>query len=440
MEWEALKKVGIFDLLSPLGKRIVLPQGIFYWSGRAKKEAKINATIGTAMGYENEFLDPADFTGDGSAFVTFHLPALRRCFSGLGSEEIFPYAPIAGIPELRDAWRDWINFKAGKTLPLTRPIIGPGITGTLHLALRLFVGEGGSVVSPDRFWGNYNNIVQRNIGARFTTFPFYDGTGFNLTGLRSTLEHELQDNPSAVLLLNFPNNPTGYSPTGRELAEIPRIIHEVLEKYDKWIVVLTDDAYEGFSYEPDVPGRSVFYDLAGTHPKLLAVKLDGISKELLFYGARIAAMTFALHPSIMEPSVEAELENKVSGIIRSTVSNSPRPLQHMVLKVLKDRDRLLRDRARVIEVLRNRYALTSKELRRLDGTRARVLPFNSGFFCFADLVGIKPAEIAEKLLREYKTGIIPIDTPGNGGIRIAFCSTPEGQIPILVENIRKALA
>ena len=50
MDFPALKQVGALDFLSEYGKTIYNPTGIFYWSGRAKAEAKINATIGFRYG------------------------------------------------------------------------------------------------------------------------------------------------------------------------------------------------------------------------------------------------------------------------------------------------------------------------------------------------------------------------------------------------------
>ena len=108
MEFKALEKVGFDTLMSDFGKRIFLPQGIFYWSGRAKKEAKINATIGTAKAKQSDLYDDGD-----DSFVTCHLPSMKKFFPDMGSEQIFPYAPIAGYPAFRQAWKKYLLFKAG---------------------------------------------------------------------------------------------------------------------------------------------------------------------------------------------------------------------------------------------------------------------------------------------------------------------------------------
>ena len=441
MEFEALNKSGITNLLSALGRSIFLPQGIFYWLGRAKKEAEINATIGSARGPESEIVDGAP-----DDVVTFYLPSLGKYFGGMTSEETFAYAPILGLPDLRAAWRDWILRKAGdqgdRIAPcLTLPVITPGITGGLHVAAKLFVDRDEVVVSPDRLWGNYNNIVERNIGGRIETFPFFDGEAFNVKGMRRKLVDTLADQPKAVLMLNFPNNPVGFSPPKASVAAIIEALVDVVEETSKALVVVVDDAYESYVYDDEALGRSIFPELCDCHRRVLPIKLDGASKEFLFYGGRVGALTLGL-PSGLDvdrEALQAELDNKLSGVIRSTVSNCARPVQSAILKALGDLDTVLAERQRVIDVLGGRARLLRAELAKADLPQLKVLPFNAGFFCFCDVEGIAASKLADRLMTTYKTAVVPTESGKINGIRIAFCSVPEAQIPKLVKNLAKAV-
>ena len=61
--------------------------------------------------------------------------------------------------------------------------------------------------------------------ARIATYPFYKGSGFNTEGFARALEEESRGRDKIVVLLNFPNNPTGYMPTpaeGKALVEALR--------------------------------------------------------------------------------------------------------------------------------------------------------------------------------------------------------------------------
>jgi aspartate/tyrosine/aromatic aminotransferase len=152
MEFKALEKVGFDRLLSAFGNRIFLPQGIFYWSGRAKKEASINATIGTAKAKKGEIYGDNDET-----FITCHLPSVKKYFPELSSEDIFPYAPIPGHPGFRAAWMKYLLYKAGDRADaiqdnLTLPIAACGITGALHIVLKMFADVDEPVVCPEKRW------------------------------------------------------------------------------------------------------------------------------------------------------------------------------------------------------------------------------------------------------------------------------------------------
>jgi len=137
MEFEALEKVGALDLLSPWGKRMHLPAGIFHWSGRAKAEADINATIGTAKGKAD-----AIYGSGGDKKMTMALPSMRKSVPDLDPEKIFPYAPDRGLPDFCAGWRSWILRKAGEHAAALDPVLGqcqvtPGITGGLHNCLKI---------------------------------------------------------------------------------------------------------------------------------------------------------------------------------------------------------------------------------------------------------------------------------------------------------------
>ena len=442
MDWDALKKSGLMNLLSSFGKAISLPQGIFHWTSRAKKEADINATIGCAFGPESEIVD-----GASDKPVTFYLPSLQRWFGKLKSEETFPYAPVLGLAGLRTAWRDWILRKSGdlreRVEPcLTLPAITPGVTGAIHIAAKLFVDRDEAVVSPDRLWENYENVVERNVGGRIEVFPFFDGDRFNVRGMHRKLLDTLSSQPKAVLMLNFPNNPVGYLPKKDVVAQLVAALVEVVEGTDKWLVVLVDDAYEGYSYDPEAAGRSIFADLCGAHRRILPIKLDGAAKEFLFYGGRMGALTFGLPPhlDVDRKLLQSEFDNKLGGIIRSTVSNCPLPTQSAILKALGRMDEVLAQRQRVVEVLARRAHRLQEEMAKVHLPQLRMLPFNAGFFCFCDIEGVSANKLADHLMTKYKTGVVPSEGGKINGIRVAFCSVPEKDIPRLVSNIASAIA
>ena len=81
---------------------------------------------------------------------------------------------------------------------------------------------------------------------------------FNAEGLRQALLSQ-KDKGKAIVLLNFPNNPTGYTPGAQEAA-IVSAIQEAAEAGMN-IVVVTDDAYFGLFFEDSL--KESLFGLAG---------------------------------------------------------------------------------------------------------------------------------------------------------------------------------
>ncbi len=83
------------------------------------------------------------------------------------------------------------------------------------------------------------------------------------------------------------------------------------------LVVVADDAYFGLFYGEEVAQESLFARLAGCHPRLLAVKVDGPTKEKFVWGFRTGMLTFAATAAGDADALYKALETKAAGAIRS---------------------------------------------------------------------------------------------------------------------------
>ena len=134
-------------------------------------------------------------------------------------------------------------------------------------------------------------------------------------------------------MLNFPNNPTGYSATEAELDQIAAVLREAAED-GRNLVVVTDDAYFGLFYGEDVAQESLFARLAGCHERLLAVKVDGPTKEQFVWGFRMGMLTFGSRAFHSDDALYQALEKKTAGAIRSAVSNCSHVAQSVLAKAM----------------------------------------------------------------------------------------------------------
>jgi len=456
MKFNYIQKTPLYDSFSEIGKRIFLPEGIFHWSGRAKKEAELIGTIGTAYGFEKDFIE-----GGSSDWLPCYLNEIAE-YTSLNVKQIVPYASIGGLIEIREIWKDWIIRKANydkekeKDLLLrlesyiTTPVITAGVTNGIYHSCSLFLNSGEIIIAPNKRWGNYDNIIEKFIGAKIKSFEFFKDQNINLEGLESAINEVAKIQEKIVIILNFPNNPTGYVPLKKEVNEIVSLLREQQKNQEKPILVIVDDAYEPYVYSNEASNRSIFYDLHQLDENVIPIKLDGITKELLMYGGRIGFMTFGLKPSWVKndeelESLKSEIHNKLEGFNRATISNCNHFYQSITQKLFKEKgiEKFLSSRKKVNDLLKKRYEKINSELIKINNPDISIDPNSGGFFLFLNLNPnkIRANEFGDHLLRKYKVGIIPIEKPEEkiNGIRVAYCSIDLNDIPELVRRINLAL-
>ncbi len=456
MEFKIIKRTPLYKALSELGKRIYLPQGVFYWAGRAKKEAEIMGTLGSAFSYEKDFIE-----GGTSKWVPCYLEDIKN-YTKLNINEIVPYPKISGLEELKTIWKNWIIEKSliNKTIEKERlnrlenyistPVVTSGLTNGIFLCCSLLLNSGDYIISTNKRWGNYDNIIENLLGAKIKSFEFFINSKFNVQGLKDAIYEVSKIQEKIVLILGFPNNPTGYIPKKEELEEIINVLRLSQKDISKPIIVLVDDAYEPYIYSNNVINRSIFYELHDLEEDIIPIKIDGITKEFLIYGGRIGFVTIGLKPNWVKSEEEldilkTEINNKLSGLIRATISNSNHFYQSLIINLFKDVgiDGLIKKRDKVKALLKARYEKINAELRKIKNSDISVDPNAGGFFVFVNLnpKKFRANDFADHLLKKYKVGVIPIEKPNNNinGIRIAYCSIDLTQITEFVNRINLAL-
>jgi aspartate/methionine/tyrosine aminotransferase len=417
----------VLGMLSDLGRELYFPKGILTQTAEAKQKAtRLNATIGIAK--EN-----------GQAM---HLGSIMRHFANIDPDELFTYAPSPGRQDLRVKWKQLLRQKnpslEGKAISL--PVVTSGITHGLSIVADMFVERGDLVIVPEMYWGNYNMIFGVRRGATFGRYPFIspDGEGIDTEGFRrAILEYATNGSrktaagPAArrkiVVLLNCPHNPTGYSVTEAEAQAICDALREAADSNCD-VVAVCDDAYFGLFYEPQVMKESIFARLAGSHQTILAIKLDGATKEDYVWGLRVGFVTFAV-PSPGPGTYEA-LEKKVGGLIRGTISNCPHHSQSIVLKAMSDAD-YAGQREQKLAVMAARAAKVKEVLAQERFAPAWTpYPFNSGYFMCLRLKDLDAEAFRLRLLDQYGIGVI---ATGSSDVRVAFSCIEEGEIAPLFD-------
>jgi len=238
-------------------------------------------------------------------------------------------------------------------------------------------------------------------------------------------------------LLNFPNNPTGYMPTEAEGQAIVEALVAQAARGTKLVVIL-DDAYFGLFYHLGGPSmsESLFGRLVGTHPNLLAIALDGATKELFVWGLRCGFLSYGPGRAETAEAVCKVLDAKTRGAIRGGISSSPMLSQTLVEKALASSS-IDEERKQKYEILRAR---AEKVYEVANAPRFReswsVHPFNSGYFMCLDVKGVDAEPLRLHLLDVHGTGLI---ATGKRDLRIAFSCLELEEIDPLFETIHKAI-
>ncbi|NUU60770.1 aminotransferase class I/II-fold pyridoxal phosphate-dependent enzyme [Paenibacillus agri] len=405
----------VYEMLSTLGKEIYFPkEGILSQSAEAGAHAKkYNATIGIAT----------------EGGVPMHLGVIQDKLSAYSPKDLYSYAPPAGKPELRTVWREKMLLEnpslEGKSF--SNPVVTNALTHGLSIVADLFAEPGDAVIYPDKNWENYELTFGIRRHAETVNYPlFTDEMTFNSAGLLDALLAQ-KERGKAIVLLNFPNNPTGYTPGLQEGEEIVAAILRAAEEGIN-VVVVSDDAYFGLFFEDSLK-ESLFGKLASLHPRVLAVKVDGATKEEFVWGFRVGFITFASE----NKDLLSALEQKTLGIIRATISSGAHPSQTFVLDALKapefsaqkeEKFQIMKGRANKVKAL-------------LDSGKYgddvwTYYPFNSGYFMCLKLKTVSAEALRLHLIHHYGLGTIAL---GETDLRIAFSCIEEEHLEDLFDLV-----
>ena len=404
------------EFLSKAGKRMYFPYGgILGQSGEAKG-CEINATIGMA------------FEEDGS-------PLVMKCFGDnlKLDKKAFLYAGSFGLPKLREQWKE-MEFKKNPSLKgvkFSNPVVTNALTHGIRIVAELFADTADELVCPDLFWDNYELIFQDAVGCKVRHFNTFKKGAFDAEAMKKAL---LAPGQKKILILNFPNNPTGYTATIEDAKKIVAAV-KAAAKAGKKIVIVCDDAYFGLVYEKGIHGESLFAEFATLDKNVLAVKLDGTTKEDYVWGLRVGFISFAFKGATDE-QLKA-LEAKAAGNVRSCISNSSSIGQHLAIAAFADKG-YAKQKKEKYAVLKARYLEIRKILKAHPeyAKNFEAMPFNSGYFMCVKPIGVDAEKVRKQLIAKYSTGTIVL----SGLIRLAFSTIPKAKLAKLFANVNAAIS
>ena len=208
------------------------------------------------------------------------------------------YSQNLGLPELRHAVAEYMSALHGPIL-LDRLAITSGGVNALMLAVQQLVDAGDEVVAVTPVWPNLT-AQPAIMGAQLRCVPLTPRDGqwqLDMSALLSAVTVQTK-----LLIVNAPNNPTGWTLTREEQQQI--LDH--CRQTGTWI--LADEVYERLYFEPSANGCAPsFLDVAAPDDRLVVV--HSFSKSFLMTGWRLGWLVM---PPDMTPHISKLIEFNTS--------------------------------------------------------------------------------------------------------------------------------
>ncbi len=317
------------------------------------------------------------------------------------------YSSNAGFIELREEIANYLYRKFNLSYdPKEEILVTVGGSEAIDLALRALVGPGDEVIIPEPSFVAYKGC---------TTFT---GATAKIINLKAEDEFKLMPDDlrdaitdkTKVLILPFPNNPTGAIMTKEELEKIVDVVK------DKNIIILSDEIYGELSYDKKHVSIAEFEEV-----KDKTLIINGFSKAYAMTGWRLG---YACGNKILIDAMKK--------IHQYAIMCSPTTAQYAAIEALKHGDDSVREMAS--EYNRRRRVL-------VNGFR------KMGLECFEPLgalyvfpciksTGMTSDEFCEKLLMEERVLAVPgnaFGECGEGFIRACYAASMDD----LIEAIKR---
>ncbi|MBO5088071.1 MAG: aminotransferase class I/II-fold pyridoxal phosphate-dependent enzyme [Lachnospiraceae bacterium] len=309
------------------------------------------------------------------------------------------YTSNAGLMELRQAICEYMNRRFQVQYdPKKEALLTVGGSEGIDVALRAMLNPGEEVIIPEPCYVSYVPCVELAGGVP-VTISLKNENQFRLT--REELENAITDK-TKILILSYPNNPTGAI---MEKADLEAIVDLIIEKD---IFVISDEIYAELTYNS---GHVSIASLPGMRDRTIVI--SGFSKAFAMTGWRLG---YAVGPAL--------IIEQMTKIHQFAIMCAPTTSQYAAVAAMRDCDKDV-ERMRESYDQRRRYLLTEFAQMGLPCFEPK-----GAFYVFPCIkkFGMTSEEFATKLLNAKKLAVVPGDAfgeCGEGFLRISYAYSLE---------------
>ena len=327
------------------------------------------------------------------------------------------YAHNLGLPELRDAMAQTMTQRHGAVTP-ERIAVTSGGVNALMLAMQALVNPGDQVVVVTPVWPNLT-AQPLILGAQLTTVALQAEAGRWTLPLQDLLGQITS--ATKLLVLNSPNNPTGWTLSREE--QLTLLAH--CRQTGTW--VLADEVYENLYYLPTSNGCAPsFLDICTPDDRLVVA--HSFSKSFLMTGWRLGWL-------VMPEAMTAHMGK----LIEFNTSCASSFVQRAGVVALQRADEVT---PRVVAHLTACRDTLVAELQQLQGVELATP--DGGMYAFFRLPGhTDDLQTAKRLVAEAGLGLAPgsaFAPEAQGWLRWCFASQDLSRLTLGAERLRGWLA
>ena len=308
------------------------------------------------------------------------------------------YTSNAGLKELKEEISRYLKRSQGIQYPAEDILVTVGGSEAIDIALRAMLDPGDEVLIPQPSYVSYEPCTLLANG-KPVIIQLKEENDFRLT--KEELLEAVTEK-TKILVLPFPNNPTGAIMEKKDLEEIAEVIIE------KDLFVISDEIYSELTYS----GKHIsIASLPGMQERTILI--NGFSKAYAMTGWRLG---YAAAPRVI-------IEQMIK-IHQFAIMCAPTTSQYAALEALRKGDA---DVKKMKESYDKRRRFLLNELKRI-GLDC-FTPYGA-FYAFPSIkkFNMTSDEFAERLLKEQKVAVVPgaaLGACGEGVLRISYAYSIE---------------
>lgn len=323
------------------------------------------------------------------------------------------YTSNSGLKELRIEICNYLNRKFNLTYdPLTEALVTVGGSEAIDLAFRALINDGDEVIIPEPCYVSYKPCAIL-ANAKPVVIDLKAENDFRLTAAQ--LRNAITDK-TKILVLAFPNNPTGAIMERKDLEEIAKLVIE------KDIYVVSDEIYAELTYKGK---HTSIAEIEGMRDRTILI--NGFSKAYAMTGWRLG---YACGPK--------EILQQMTKIHQFAIMCAPTVSQYAAVEALKNGDS-------DIEMMKEAYNQRRQFL--LNSFKEMDIPCfepYGAFYVFPCIkkYGMTSEEFAMKFLDEENVAVVPgtaFGDSGEGFLRISYAYSIEN-LKVAMEKLKSFVA